>query len=189
MSLADLKKEKAKRVLGIDASTNSIAWCLYYNRKPVQWGKVTLNGSDVYAKLYDGKKKVAALRDTLKADYIAMEAAIMVRSVDVAIKLAYVYGAILGELMENDTKVMTVAPISWQSHIGNKNFTKAEKAKVEADNPGKSKSWYQNHIREIRKQRTMTYFNKRFNVNVSDNDVGDAMGIANFAYYTLTTRN
>lgn len=188
MSLADLKKEKAKRVLGIDASTNSVAWCLYYNRRPVRWGKFTLSGSDVFERLHDGKKKIAAMRNNLQADYIAIESAIMVRSVDVAIKMAYVFGALLGELMDDGTSVVTVAPISWQSHIGNKNFTKAEKLRVEEDNPGKSKSWYQNRIREMRKQKTMDYFNSRFALNVTDNDVGDAMGVANYAYHVLTSR-
>lgn len=188
MSLADLKKEKASRVLGIDASTTSVAWCLYYNRRPVQYGKIILKGSDVFERLHDAKKKVAAMRNNLRADYIAMEAAIMAKNVDVAIKMAYVFGALLGELMEDGTKVITVAPISWQSHIGNKLLTKAEKEKIQIDNPGKSKSWYQNHGRELRKQRTMDYFNSRFSLNLTDNDVGDACGIANFAYYTLTSR-
>ena len=40
MKLADLVKTKAHRVLGIDASTNSIAFCLMENDKPLKWGKI-----------------------------------------------------------------------------------------------------------------------------------------------------
>jgi hypothetical protein len=84
--------------------------------------------------------------------------------------------------------VVTVAPVSWQSHIGNKNFTNAEKMQVQKDFPGKSASWYKNKIREIRKQRTMNFFNDKFGTSISDNDVGDATGIAYYAYKTLTER-
>ena len=42
MTLASLKKTQANRVLGIDASTNSIAFCLMENDIPLKWGKVNL---------------------------------------------------------------------------------------------------------------------------------------------------
>ncbi len=42
MKLADLVKTKANRVLGIDASTNSIAFCLMENDLPLKWGKINL---------------------------------------------------------------------------------------------------------------------------------------------------
>jgi len=40
MTLASLVKSKASRVLGIDASTNSIAFCLMEDDKPLKWGKI-----------------------------------------------------------------------------------------------------------------------------------------------------
>ena len=42
MTLASLAKTKANRVLGIDASTNSIAFCLMEDDNPLKWGKVEL---------------------------------------------------------------------------------------------------------------------------------------------------
>jgi hypothetical protein len=112
----------------------------------------------------------------------------MVRSADAGLKIAMIVGAILSVILKPQTKVVTVAPISWQSHIGNKNFTNAEKMQVQKDFPGKSASWYKNKIREIRKQRTMDFFNDKFGTSISDNDVGDATGIAYYAYKTLTER-
>lgn len=47
MTLAKLIKTKANRVLGIDASTNSIAFCLIENNQPVKWGKIDLVGSNI----------------------------------------------------------------------------------------------------------------------------------------------
>jgi hypothetical protein len=48
MKLADLVKTKANRVLGIDASTNSVAFCLMENDKPLKWGKINFVGQDIY---------------------------------------------------------------------------------------------------------------------------------------------
>ena len=112
----------------------------------------------------------------------------MVRSADAGIKIAMIVGAILSVILKPETQVVTVAPVSWQSFIGNKNFTKAEKLQVEKDFPAKSASWYKNKIREIRKQRTMDFFNDKFNTSISDNDVGDACGISYYAYKKLTER-
>lgn len=48
MKLAELVKTKAHRVLGIDASTNSVAFCLMENNIPIKWGKIEFAGSDIY---------------------------------------------------------------------------------------------------------------------------------------------
>ena len=70
MTLASLKKTQANRVLGIDASTNSIAFCLMENDVPLKWGKINLAGNDIYEKIYDAKLKMALMLDELKSDYI-----------------------------------------------------------------------------------------------------------------------
>ena len=112
----------------------------------------------------------------------------MVRSADAGLKIAMIVGAILAQLLRPHTKVMTVAPVQWQSFIGNKNPTKADKAALEKEIPGKSVSWYKAEMRNRRKQKTMDYFIKNYEVDVTDNDVGDSMGIAYYAYKNLTER-
>ena len=87
MGLANLVKSKAVRVLGIDASTNSIAFCLMDNNVPIKWGKLELKGQDIYEKIYDAKRKMHAMIDELKADYIVVEGAVFVKSADAVIKL------------------------------------------------------------------------------------------------------
>lgn len=188
MKLADLVKIKANRVLGIDASTNSIAFCLMENDKPIKWGKIELRGENIYDKIYDAKVKTHAMIDELSADYIAIEGAVFVKSADAVIKLSYVYGVVIAELMASGTKVLTVSPSSWQAYIGNKNPTKDEKQAIRVKNPGYADSWYQNQLRNMRKQRTVDYFNNKFNLSLSDYDVADAFGIAHFSNYTLTER-
>jgi Holliday junction resolvasome RuvABC endonuclease subunit len=188
MTLASLVKTKANRVLGIDASTNSIAFCLLENNIPVKWGKINLTGNDIYEKIYDAKCKVFAIMDEIKSDYIAIEGAILVKSADAVIKLSYVYGVVIAELMASGSRVITVSPSSWQAHIGNKNPTKMEKDKIRFENPGYAESWYKAKMRDIRKQRTVDYFNKKYKLNLEDFDVADSFGIAYYANEVLTKR-
>jgi len=104
------------------------------------------------------------------------------------IKLSYVYGVVIAELMSTGSKVITISPSSWQAYIGNKNPTKDEKSAIRLANPGYADSWYKNKLRNIRKQRTADYFNRKYNLNVVDFDVADSFGIAHYANKILTER-
>lgn len=188
MTLASLAKTKASRVLGIDASTNSVAFCLMENDVPLKWGKIEFTGSDIYDKIYDAKVKMHAMLEELRSDYIVVEGAVLVRSPDAVIKLSYVYGVVIAELMSTGASVITISPTAWQSHIGNKNPTKAEKDALKIQFPGYADSWYKNRMRNIRKQRTVDYFNKKYSLSLDDFDVADAFGIAHYSNTVLTER-
>ena len=188
MKLGELIKLKANRVLGIDASTNSIAFCLMEDNHPLKWGKVDLVGSDIYEKIYDAKVKMNVMLDELKSDYIAVEGAILVRSPDAVIKLSYVYGVVIAEFMSTGSRVITISPSSWQAYIGNKNPTKEEKAGIRLKNPGYADSWYKTQLRNMRKQRTVDYFNNKYKISLDDFDVADSFGIAHYANKVLTER-
>jgi Holliday junction resolvasome RuvABC endonuclease subunit len=188
MKLAELIKTKANRVLGIDASTNSVAFCLMENDKPLKWGKIDFVGADIYEKIYDAKVKMHVMLDELKSDYIAVEGAVLVRSPDAVIKLSYVYGVVIAELMSTGASVITISPTSWQAYIGNKNPTKEEKAAIRLKSPGYADSWYKNQLRNMRKQRTVDYFNSKYGLSLNDFDVADAFGIAHYANKVLTER-
>jgi Holliday junction resolvasome RuvABC endonuclease subunit len=188
MTLASLKKTQANRVLGIDASTNSIAFCLMENDVPLKWGKINLTGNDIYEKIHDAKIKMASMLEELRSDYIVVEGAVFVKSADAVIKLSYVYGVVIAELMSTGAKVITISPSSWQAYIGNKNPTKEEKAAIRLKNPGYADSWYQNQLRNMRKQRTVDYFNDKYSLSLSDFDVADSFGIAHYSNSILTKR-
>lgn len=190
MGIGALTKTKAKRVIGIDCSTNSLAFAIFEGETPIKCGEVRFRGSTVEERLLYAKKITRRLvsMEILKADYIAIESAIMVRNIQTAIDLAYVYGAVIGELMEFNAKVTKVAPISWQSGIGNPNLKKAEKDQLKIDNPGKSLSWYQNKGRQMRKQRTLAIARDFFEIADGSDNVGDAVGIALHVSRTLTRR-
>ena len=188
MKLASLVKTKANRVLGIDASTNSIAFCLMEGDVPLKWGKINLVGEDIYEKIYDAKNKMSIMLNELKSDYIVVEGAVLVRSADAVIKLSYVYGVVIAELMSTGAKVITISPSAWQAYIGNKNPTKDEKSAIRLANPGYADSWYKNQLRNMRKQRTVDFFNKKYGLNVTDFDVADSFGIAHYGNQVLTKR-
>ena len=188
MKLAELIKTKANRVLGIDASTNSVAFCLMENDIPLKWGKIEFVGSDIFEKIYDAKVKMHAMLNELKSDYIVVEGAVLVRSPDAVIKLSYVYGVVIAELMSTGAKVITISPSSWQAYIGNKNPTKDEKSAIRLANPGYAESWYKNQLRNMRKQRTADYFNKKYGLEIIDFDVADSFGIAHYSNQVLTKR-
>jgi Holliday junction resolvasome RuvABC endonuclease subunit len=180
VSLAKLAKPKAHKVLGIDASTNSIAFCLMNEKKPVKWGEITFEGSDVYERILDAKRKLRSFKKELDTDFVVIEAAISVRSVATGMKMAYVFGAIMGELLSDNVKVVEVHPITWQSYIGNKNYTKAEKDAIKAEFPGKSDNWIKGKIRERRKQRTIDFV-RNLGIKTESDNVADAIGIAWYA--------
>ena len=184
MSLAKLAKAPEKRVLGIDASTRSIAFCLFENKVPIKWGEVFFDGGDVYERILDAKKKVRSIAKTLPSDFVAIEAAVMVRSANTGLKMAYIFGAIIGELVDDGRSVVEVHPITWQSYIGNKNFTKAQKLELQNSYPDKSANWYKNKMREIRKQKTID-FCQGLGVVVESDNVADACGIAWYASNNL----
>jgi Holliday junction resolvasome RuvABC endonuclease subunit len=180
MSLAKLAKIKSHKVLGIDASTNSLAFCLMQDKKAVKWGEIQFEGDDVYQRILDAKRKIKAFKNELDTDFVVMEAAISVRSVHTGIKMAYVFGAIMGELLSDNIEVVEIHPITWQSYLGNKNFTKAEKQAVKNEFPGKSETWYKGKIREIRKGKTIL-FARSMGIKTESDNVADAAGIAWYA--------
>lgn len=188
MGIGQLTKVKAKRVIGIDASTNSLAFAIFEDGKPIKCGEVVFKGATVFERLHDAQKKTRALVDSgeLKADYVAIESAIMVRNIQTALDLAYVYGAIISELMVSNPEVHKVPPITWQSGIGNPNLKKHEKEAIIKANPGKSKTWYQNEGRKIRKARTLEIARKHFTIPNGSDNVGDAVGLALYCSKALT---
>lgn len=190
MGIGQLTKVKASKVIGIDASTNSLAFAIFDDGKPIRCGEVTFSGSTVFDRLDDAKRKTKALVNSgvLVGDYIVIESAIMVRNIQTAIDLAYVYGAIIGELMALNPQVHKAFPITWQSSIGNPNLKKAEKEAIQKANPNKSKTWYQNEGRKMRKARTLAIARQYFSIPSDSDNVGDAVGLALYASQTLTRR-
>lgn len=189
MGIGQLSKPKGNRIVGIDASTKSLAYSVIENDKPIECGEVFFTGSTVFERLYSAKLISADLVSSglLKADYVAIEAAVRVNSIQTYADLAYVYGCIIGELMVSNPEVHKIYPISWQSGIGNPNLTRKEKEDLKLASPGKSASWYLSEGRKIRKARTLDIAKQKgFLIPTNSDNIGDAAGLAIFASKSLT---
>jgi Holliday junction resolvasome RuvABC endonuclease subunit len=179
-----LSSDKPKVVCSIDASTNSLAFAIFSDNSLQKFGKINFQGVNTYAKVKDAARKTLAFFKNFKIDAIVIEHTVFINSPKTAADLALVQGAMLGAAGIAGIKVSgSVNPISWQSFIGNPKLTVAEKKELETEYPGKSKNWYQNRARDIRKIRTIQFVNTYYDQEVSDNDVADAIGIGHWAIH------
>jgi hypothetical protein len=77
--------------------------------------------------------------------------------------------------------IASVSPMEWQNWSGNKRLTVAEKESIRNATPGKTNSWYKSAERQFRKQKTIRFVNVRYDINVDDDDVADAIAIGSWA--------
>jgi Holliday junction resolvasome RuvABC endonuclease subunit len=179
MGIGSLTKEakEIRTVLGIDASTNSLAFCLYGADGPIKWGEIKFSGRTTWERLADGQSKMDEVRD-LSPDLIVFESAVFVQNKKTVVLLAYSFGALVAAIMGDGKSVEEIPPVTWQHAINNKPFTKDEKAAVAKENPGKSASWLSNKIREMRKQRTMDWVENNYGIKAENDNISDAIAIA-----------
>jgi Holliday junction resolvasome RuvABC endonuclease subunit len=181
VNLAQISKAPS-RVCSIDASTNSLAFAIFSDKKLTSFGKIEFSGKNTFQKVGDASRKTKALFEKFDIDAIVIEHAVFMNSPKTMADLAMVQGALLGAAMETGIKTVgSINPITWQIYLGNGKLTKEEKAAIVKDNPGKSVSWYKAKERDFRKRRTINILNINYNTSVSDNDVADAIGIGHYA--------
>lgn len=171
-------KPIAHNVIGLDVSTNSVAFCIMSDGVPAKWGEVKLSGTTVIERCGDAHRKMLAISKLFDYDYIVFEAAAYVNNRRVVIDLAYVFGAVVGTLMHDKCKATSVGALTWQNHIGNKVFSREEKAEQANRFPGRSSTWLKNEQRKIRKQRTIDWVESTYGISVISDNVADAFGIA-----------
>jgi hypothetical protein len=172
-----------KTICAIDASTTSLAFALFDNKKLTTVGKIKFEGNTNYQKVMDACAKTKAFFEYSGGfEAIVIEHTVFMNSPKTAADLALVQGALLGAAGLTGTKqIGTVAPITWQNYLGNKRLTKEEQINIRAKNPGKSESWYKSYERQIRKERTMKLIEINYDKIINDNDVADACGIGHWA--------
>jgi Holliday junction resolvasome RuvABC endonuclease subunit len=173
---------KPKNILAIDASTTSLAFAIFSDNKLLSCGKIKFEGNNAYQKLGDAALKTLPFLKQFEIDAIVIEHTVFINSPKTASDLALIQGALLGAAKLAGIRTAgSINPITWQSYIGNNKLTAKEKQDLMAEFPGKSKNWYQNKSREIRKQRTINFVNTYYDKNLADDDVADAVGIGHYA--------
>ena len=174
--------QKPKNICGIDASTNSLAFAIFSGNTLVKYGKIRFEGLNAYQKLGDAALKSMPFFKLFDIDAIVIEHTIFINSPKTASDLALIQGALLGAARISGVRTAgSINPITWQTFIGNGKLTVAEKQKMINDFPGKSKNWYQNKSREMRKQKTINFVNTYYDKTILDDDVADAVGIGHYA--------
>lgn len=167
--------------IAVDSSTTSIAFAYVHKNRIVRYGKMGFKGNGIYEKIKDISRKTEGLFAALPCESLVIEASFYSNNPKTSTNLALAQGAILGAAAVVCVKnIYSVPPIVWQKGIGNGPWTKDQKADLQSRFPGKSKSWYQNRMREERKQLTINLVNKNYNLSIDDNDVADALGLAMF---------
>lgn len=187
MGIGKLKNKRVVgSVLGIDASTNSLAFC-WFDGKPVKWGEIKFEGNTVWERLADGQKKVAVIKEWCDADIIVFESAVFVQNKKTVVLLAYAFGALVSAIMKDGLSIEEIPPVTWQHAISNKPFTKDEKAAVKEQYPDKSVSWYSNKIRILRKARTAKWVLDNYGIDCDNDNITDAIAIASVGYAKYVT--
>jgi Holliday junction resolvasome RuvABC endonuclease subunit len=173
---------KPENICSIDASTNSIAFAVFKNNELVRYGKVRFTGNSIYEKVGDAARKCRALFELLSVEAIVIEQTIYANSPKTAANLALSQGALLGAARIAGIKLVgSASPMVWQNFIGNKRLTTEEKLSLAKAHPDKSKSYLKAQERSLRKARTIKFVNTYFDIDVSDDDVADAIAVGYWA--------
>jgi hypothetical protein len=176
-------KTTPSNICAIDASTNSLAFCIYSYKSINTYGKILFEGNSIYEKVQDATQKTRALfRQFNLIDAIVIEHTVFMNSPKTAADLALVQGGIIGGAGLAGIKLIgKVSPITWQNYLGNKKLTKEEQLQIRSLNPGKSISWYKTYERDFRKKRTIKLLEIAYEKTIEDYDVADAAGIGHWA--------
>ena len=170
------------RIMSIDASTTSVAYAVFENKKLILSGKVEFLGKNVYEKISSAIGSVVDVMRDIAPEALVIERAIFINSPKTMSELSMVQGAILAGASLAGVKVFRgTNPIAWQTYIGNGKVTKDAKLLMRKENPDRSESWYKQHEREARKQKTINFININYDLEISDNDIADAVGIGHYA--------
>ena len=179
--MVKISKAKPNTICAIDASTHSLAFAVFHENHLIKYGKITFTGATIYEKVADAAKKSLAFFKMFNVDAVVIEHTIFLNSPKTAADLALIQGALLGAASVCGIKLAgSINPITWQNSIGNPKLSNEEKKKLMEDFPGKTKNWYQNKSREIRKQRTIKFVNTYYDKDLDDDDVADAIGIGHY---------
>lgn len=171
-------------VIGIDASTKTIAFC-YMDKDgvPKWWGEFDLGtGNDLHTRLGQAYINIDNILNVIlqeEADVKCfIESAVKMSNIKTTINLSYMYGIIIGAMKSRGIPVYEVSPITWQNYIGNKALNRSEKAKISEQYKGLSQATVKNKIREFRKQRTIKWVHETFSKKIDSDNVADSFGLA-----------
>lgn len=170
------------RILGIDSSTKSLAYCVMVDEKIEKYGEFFFDGGNLPSRLYDCLFKTLSLMDEFAdVDYIFFEKPVEVRSRTTALSMAKTAGVLQAVLGGTGAVIVEVTPISWQTFIGNPNITGEMRRKFLLERPFlKNKSQQDQAVRKHRKDVTIDWVKKKYGITSETDNISDAIAIAYF---------
>lgn len=170
-------KKKTKRIIGIDNSTQSIAYCIFNGTVPETWGEIHFAGNNTFERLPNVRKELEVFTRDLEVDVIGIEKTTRVNSQQTAILLAMAAGVVISFFAEKG-KVIEVPALTWQSKTSSPSLSKFEREKFKRENPGKTASWYKNQFRLESKKRTIQWVKNTYGVELQSDNIADAFALA-----------
>lgn len=173
-----MSSSELTRFLTLDCATTNSGFAVFHNGKPITHGKLLFEGNTEYEKVISASEVMYSFVKEFPVSIIIIESSFFGINPKVATNLALSQGAALaGASLAGVTHIGSVVPSQWQRGIGNALLTREEKDAIMREYPKKSVSWYKQHGKTLRKQRTVDIVNNNFNLGVRDYDVADAVGI------------
>jgi len=170
-------KNKSNRIMGIDNSTQSLAYCIFNGKDPESWGEINFTGNNTFERLPDIRKQLESFSKDVEVDIIGIEQTTRVNSQKTAILLAMAAGVVISFLAEK-AKVVEVSVSTWQSKTSKPSLSKLEKSAFKKASPGRTASWYKNQFRIQSKQRTIDWVKDTYGVELTSNNIADAFALS-----------
>lgn len=183
MALAYLKKEKVKTILTIDPASHSLAWCITekIDNKVnlIKSDKISfLKSSSIEEKFSQIKLGIHQICELYKPDVCIIEQSVYIQNFQTSRLLSYIIGYTWGIASLSCKRVFDVSPLVWRSGVGYKNLTTKDKEFLKND--GRTKN-IELKKKEERKRRVRVIIEEHFSIDdldFSDDDIVDAVGIA-----------
>jgi Holliday junction resolvasome RuvABC endonuclease subunit len=185
MSIAKLVNTvKSTRIISIDPSSNSLAWCVVDLSKNTF--NVVANGKIDFSDKKEIGSKFKTIRSGLHSvweDYLfkdaVIEQSVFIQNFQSSRIISYIIGYSWGTLDEYCNTVCDVNPLIWKNRIGYKNISKQDKLEMEKQFGSKG---LQARLTRERKDRVKKIIEFKAGFSTEDDDINDAIGIALWYY-------
>ena len=185
MNLANIVSSiKSTRLLAIDPSSHSLAWCVIdldsNSLQVVATGKINFRESkEVHNKFRAIRKGIKDIWEKYQFQDGTIEQSVYIQNFQSSRIISYIIGYSWGVLDEYCYTVCDINPLIWKNRIGYKNVSKDDKKAIEADFGSKG---IQKRLTQERKDRVKRIIEKQIDFSTEDEDINDALGIALWYY-------
>ena len=167
-----------RRFVSLDTSTRAVGFASWDSGHLVDYGVVKFKKNTTYRRLIVIAEEMEELFNLLDVDSLVIETAYFGMNPSTTTSLALVQGVVIGAGALNGIEEgFGIPPRVWQSGIGNDPLTLEEKIEIQEANPERTPSWYAQYYRKFRKQRTIDIINKEYELEITNDDIADAIGI------------